>query len=111
MSRTQSSHHDLSVCEACSSHTVEPSHWEAAGPEQWRVALRCPNCGLESEGVYSQETVDLFDEKLDEATTAMVRDLRRLEQAVFADEVERFIGALNAGAILAEDFATEVGVR
>ena len=111
MSRRTSSHHDLAICEACNSKTVEPTDWASAGGQLWRVALRCPNCEHCREDVFSQEDVDRFDDHLDEACTLMVRDLRRLEQANFADEIERFIGALNAGAILADDFASAEAVR
>lgn len=95
---------DLCICEACSSELVEPTTWESAGPERWRVALRCPNCDHTSEGVFSQACVDRFDERLDDSTAAMVADLKRLEHAVMADDVERFVGALQADAILPEDF-------
>ena len=95
---------DLCVCEACASDLVEPVEWESAGPERWRVSLRCPNCEHRAEGVFSQECVDRFDESLDEGTGALVADLKRLEHAAMIEDVERFIGALLAGAILPEDF-------
>ena len=95
---------DLSICECCSSELVEPVEWAAAGPERWRVALSCPNCSYWTEGVFSQECVDRFDERLDEGTEILVRELKRLQQVNMADDVERFIGALNVGAILPEDF-------
>jgi hypothetical protein len=95
---------NLCICEHCSSHLVEPVEWSAAGPERWRVALSCPDCGYWTEGVFSQECVDRFDERLDEATEAMVSELKRLQDANMADDVERFIAALDVGAILPEDF-------
>ena len=97
---------DLCICERCSSDLVEPVEWAAAGPDRWRVALSCPNCGHWSEGVFSQECVDKFDERLDEGTAALVTELKRLQFANMTDDVERFIGALRAGAILPEDFRT-----
>lgn len=102
---------DLCRCERCACTMVEPTAWSAAGPECWSVALRCPNCEHTSEGVFSQECVDRFDERLDEGTSAMVADLKRLEAANMAEDVERFIGALHAGAILPEDFAAGEEVR
>ena len=97
---------DLCICESCSSDLVEPVEWAAAGPERWRVSLSCPNCGFWTEGVFSQECVDRFDERLDEGTEVLVRELKRLQQVTMEDDVERFIGALQAGAILPEDFQT-----
>ena len=95
---------DLCVCEACASELVEPTSWESAGPDRWRVVLRCPNCERTSEGVFSQECVDRYDERLDDGTAAMVADLKRLEHSNMIGDVERFIGALQAGAIAPEDF-------
>ena len=97
---------DLCICERCASDLVEPVEWTAAGPERWRVALSCPNCDYWTEGVFSQECVDRFDERLDDGTAILVAELKRLQQANMADDVERFIGALRAGAILPEDFRT-----
>ena len=97
-------HRDLSICQQCTSELVEPVDWAAAGPERWRIALSCPNCGHWIEGVFSQECVDQFDERLDEGTEVMVADLKRLEHANMAEDVELFAAALRAGAILPEDF-------
>jgi hypothetical protein len=95
---------DLCICEVCSSELVEPVEWEAAGPERWRVALSCPNCNHWTEGVFSQECVDRFDERLDEGTAVLLSELKRVRNANMVDDVERFIAALNLGAILPEDF-------
>jgi hypothetical protein len=54
--------------------------------------------------VFDQETVDRFDEQLDLGTETLIRDLKRLQQANMEDEMDRFVRALNAGAILPEDF-------
>src|SRR5919112_1964563 len=72
---------DLCICENCESDLVEPVEWEAAGPERWRVALSCPNCDYWTEGVFSQECVDRFDERLDEGTEVLVRELKQLAHA------------------------------
>jgi hypothetical protein len=54
--------------------------------------------------VFDQPTVDRFDEKLDIGTEILIRDLKRLQQANMEDEIEVFTRALDAGAILPEDF-------
>jgi hypothetical protein len=95
---------DLCVCEACATDLVEPYEWEPAGDQLWRVALFCPNCDHTSEGVFSQACVDRYDERLDDATALLITDLKRLEAAAMAEYVDRFVGALNAGAIAPEDF-------
>jgi hypothetical protein len=95
---------DLHVCLGCGSGLVYPVEWEESGPDNWSVLLHCPNCDLHREGIFSQETVEAFDEELDRGADVLAGDYRRLMRANMADEVERFVGALNADAILPEDF-------
>ena len=96
--------HELHICRECRSELVYPVEWEEAGPEYWRVALRCPNCEWTAAGVFPQELADVFDERLDEGTEQVVGDLKRLMHANMNDEIERFVAALEAGALLPEDF-------
>jgi hypothetical protein len=95
---------DLHICVECDSELVYPVQWEEAGPENWSVLLHCPNCDVFREGVFTQENVELFDEELDRGADALARDYKRLTRANMADEIERFVGALEAGAICPEDF-------
>jgi hypothetical protein len=95
---------ELHVCIECASELVYPVRWEEAGPENWTVLLHCPNCDVHREGVFAQETVEAFDEQLDRGGDALARDYKRLMRANMAEEIERFVGALRADAILAEDF-------
>ena len=95
---------DLHVCVECASGLVYPVQWEEAGPENWSVLLHCPNCDIFREGVFTQDNVELFDEELDRGADALARDYKRLMRANMADEIDRFVGALSAGAILPEDF-------
>ena len=95
---------DLHMCVGCDSELVYPVQWEEAGSESWSVLLHCPNCDVFREGVFTQDNVELFDEELDRGADALARDYKRLMRANMADEIDRFVGALNAGAILPEDF-------
>jgi hypothetical protein len=95
---------DLHVCIECSSELVYPLQWEEAGPQNWSVLLHCPNCGVYREGVFSQDNVEEFDEELDRGADALARDYKRLMRANMSDEIDRFVGALEAGALLPEDF-------
>jgi hypothetical protein len=95
---------DLHICVECDSELVYPVQWEEAGAENWSVLLHCPNCDVFREGVFTQDNVELFDEELDRGADALARDYKRLMRANMADEIERFTGALAAGAILPEDF-------
>ena len=95
---------DLHVCLECSSELVYPVDWEEAGPENWSVLLHCPNCGTHREGVFCQDTVEAFDEELDNGAEEVAASYKRLMRANMAAEIERFAGALHSGAILPEDF-------
>ena len=97
-------HQDLHVCTWCASDLVYPVKWEESGPENWNVVLRCPNCDVHREGIFGHDTVQAFDEELDRGTDVLTRAHKRLTCANMADEIERFVGALNADAILPEDF-------
>ena len=95
---------DLHICPECDRDLVYPVDWEEASATHWEVELRCPNCEWSEVGTYDQATVDRFDEQLDHGTEALVKDLRRLVQANMEAEAERFAAALDANAILPEDF-------
>jgi hypothetical protein len=95
---------ELHLCVDCASDLVYPVQWEESGPDNWSVLLHCPNCDVYREGIFSQETVECFDEELDRGSDALARDYKRLMRANMAEEIERFVGALKADAILPEDF-------
>jgi hypothetical protein len=97
-------HQELHVCVDCSSELVYPVQWEESGPANWNVLLHCPNCDIYREGIFTQDTVETFDEELDRGADALARDYKRLMRANMAEEIERFVGALASDAILPEDF-------
>ncbi len=74
------------------------------GEERWQLLLRCPNCEWEGAGIFDRETVERLDEELDHGTHALLTDLKQLMHANMEEEIERFIAALHAGAILPMDF-------
>jgi len=93
----------LHICPECRSSLVAPVAWEQAGPHEWAVTIQCPNCEWWDADVFDDEAVERFEE-LDHGTEALVRDLLRLMRANMEDDVERFVTALRADAILPEDF-------
>lgn len=95
---------DLHVCRECASELVYPTSWEEAKPREWRVTLRCPECEWTLDDVFVQDVVDRFDEVLDLGTEALINDLRQLTCANMAEEIERFVDALDAEAIHPMDF-------
>jgi hypothetical protein len=100
---------DLHVCLECDRDLVYPVEWEETSPTHWEVLLRCPNCEWSDVDTFDQATVDRFDEQLDIGTEILIRDLKRLQQANMEDECDRFVRAINADAILPEDFQRPQG--
>lgn len=94
----------LHVCPTCASTLVAPVAWEQAGSAEWAVTLQCPNCEWWDADVFDEETVERFDVELDRGTEALVRDLLQITRANMEDDVDRFVAALRADAILPEDF-------
>lgn len=95
---------EMHVCPCCASELVLPIAWDEVGASHWDVALRCPNCEWFGGGVYDEDAVERFDEVLDRGTETLVHDLRRLMRVNMEDEIDRFVAALNADALLPEDF-------
>ena len=95
---------DLHLCPCCDRDLVYPVEWEEVSPTHWEVLLRCPNCEWSEVDTFDQPTVDRFDEQLDIGTEILLRDLKRLQQANMEEEIDRFVRAVNADAILPEDF-------
>ena len=96
--------HGLHICPACDSELVQPVCWSETEDHRWELTLECPNCGWLEDGVYQREQIDRLEEKLDDGLAEMLADLKRLTQANMAEEIDRFISALNADFILPEDF-------
>jgi phage-related protein len=96
---------DLHHCGTCDSDLVYPVEWEEASATHWKVTLRCPNCEWTGTGVFDQATVDSFDEELDRGLVVLVSDLKRVTQENMELEIESFVRALEADAVLPEDFA------
>ena len=95
---------DLTLCPQCDRDLVYPVDWEPAGSRGWSISLRCPDCEWRGEGVFSQEVADRFDDALDIGCQEVLDDLEELTRANMESDVERFLAALEADAILPEDF-------
>lgn len=94
----------LHVCFYCAGELVHPVDWSQAGPSQWRILLRCPECEATREGVFEQDAVERLDDELDRATGALLSDLQRVTHANMAEEIDLFVRALDADLIVPSDF-------
>jgi hypothetical protein len=94
----------LHVCFYCGGEFVHPLDWVEAGPRQWRILLRCPECEATREGVFEQTAVESLDDELDRAAESLLSDLQRVTHANMVEEIDLFIRALDADLILPADF-------
>ena len=103
MSRTSTSR-SLHHCPNCSSELVQPVEWEPASGDSWSVLLRCPECEVFQAGVFSQAGLDAYDMELDRGEALLRVAYMQLAAENLAAETEAFARALEADAILPEDF-------
>ena len=94
----------LEHCAHCGHDRVHPVAWSEADETSWAVTLRCPDCESTRDATFAQDVLDRFDIALDEGTRAIASDLDLLTRANMAEDVERFLHALDAGHIVPEDF-------
>lgn len=96
----------LTDCTACHQPFVQPDidEIEALDNDCWHVVLCCGNCGDVREATITQAEADWFDYDLDAYMLQMERSLQRIAVENFEYDMSRFILALNADAILPEDF-------
>jgi hypothetical protein len=97
-------HPGLHVCPHCSSELVQPVSWAEAGDDRWELTLECPNCWWTTDGVFDHDEVHELEERLDDGLADMLGDLKRLTHANMADQIDRFVAALQADLVLPEDF-------
>ncbi len=94
----------LHICPDCESELVQPLAWSESAEDRWELTLECPNCRWSTEGVFNEDQVHELEDQLDEGLADLLGDLRRLAHANMAEQVERFVSALQRDLILPEDF-------
>jgi len=95
----------LHVCPQCDSHLAQPTCWEQTPTEgEWKLWRRCPECEWRGEGVYGEQVIDDYDERLDFGTRELASELRTFERANMRSFLESFSKALQADLIGPDDF-------
>src|SRR5579862_6239922 len=77
----------LHICDGCESELVYPINWVAEAPLHWRILLRCPNCEITREGIFTEPTIDVFADALYRGETALLSTLARLSSENMSDAV------------------------
>jgi hypothetical protein len=101
---TEQATRPLHLCPDCESPLVQPLSWCETETERWELELSCPNCEWHEEGLYTQTEIEDLEDRLEDGLADLLDDLHRLAQANMANEIERFVRALDADLILPEDF-------
>jgi hypothetical protein len=104
MPATDTSSESMVRCLHCAADTVSPVEWDEHTPTSWQVLMRCGSCGLWREGVFTDAECEIFDRQLDEQQAQIRAACERLEQERLDLEVEQFRLALEADAVLPDDF-------
>lgn len=94
----------LEICGRCGRDLVQPASYEPLWGDRWLIALDCPNCDWQHEGVWPHTALRRYEEHLDEVDDRLWDELVKLERERMEDEVAVFAGALATDLILPEDF-------
>jgi len=95
---------ELHVCPECEGHLVFPVSWEERVGSTWQITLRCPDCEWWHTDDYDGESVDRFDDVLNDGTEQLLSDLRTFARANMEEDVERLVRAIGQDLILPMDF-------
>lgn len=95
----------LHVCPECELPFVLPGKvHEVIGAGRVRLDLACANCDWSTSAIHDDRTLADLDAALDRAYADLLWTLEVVWTANEEAAIERFAAALNAGAILPEDF-------
>lgn len=95
---------ELHVCPECSGQLVFPVAWEERSGSSWEITLRCPDCEWWHTDEYDGESVDRFDDVLNDGTEQLLSDLRTFARANMEEDVARLLRAIEQDLILPMDF-------
>lgn len=70
----------------------------------WNLTLECGNCGHERSGFYAQAEVDAYGKWLDDCGYAIHQAWYALWKENWLHDIKQFSAALQADALLPEDF-------
>lgn len=94
----------LERCIGCPSLLVHPTRWQRLEPDVWQIDLRCPECRRSWREVVPTAAVRRLDEVLRAGRGLIEKHLEEIERIEREEQVESFVEALRADAILPEDF-------
>ena len=88
----------------CGRDFVCPVDWEPAGPEQWRILLRCGECGTWGDVTVTNAVARRYDVELERRVACLAASLDHMDRERMIGQVEAITIALELGLIDAADF-------
>jgi hypothetical protein len=95
----------LGLCRSCRSDLGYPRRCRRLSNDLWELELRCPECDTVWRAQGSTRELEGFDRTLAAGRAVIERHLREIDRIDREQEITRFCRALDADAILPEDFA------
>jgi hypothetical protein len=94
----------IELCPSCGGDRVHPTDWSEVQDMRWELHVRCPDCRWRATDVFEQPEVERFDDFLAAGTDHLIAELDRVTRENMADQLERFLRALEHDAIEPMDF-------
>jgi hypothetical protein len=91
------------LCDACGLPFVEPEFGLEEG-SRWRVLLHCQSCGWSGLRLFDDPELERLERELDAERAQIASDLDAFTEANMREYASTFIQALQADALLPEDF-------
>jgi hypothetical protein len=95
---------ELHVCRSCGSPLVYLVDGVECAPGLWDLTLRCPECHDVREVCCPEPGLARLEGQLCRGVAEVERELARFARECFEQDMEPFLRALHAGAILPMDF-------
>lgn len=94
----------LERCPRCASLLVQPLRWRRLHADRWELHFRCPDCDERWSDHAPTAAVRRLDDVLCAGRAVLERHLAAIERIERDETVAAFVAALDADAILPEDF-------
>lgn len=95
----------LELCGVCGRDFVNPVDWEPVGSEQWRILVRCGECGTWRDVTVTNAVAQRYDVELHRRAAGLATLLDRMDRERMLGQAEAMTIALELGLIDAADFA------
>lgn len=104
MTELQKKKIELQTCPLCRTNLVYPVERYQMNDMEWRVLMLCPNCLCKRELLVDRETVRELLKTARVGRESIMKELDNMQKKNMAEELDKFITALQKDHILPIDF-------